>query len=174
MKKHFLLSPNMDILQRQELLVKLGEYLLEKTEEFNITIDDLEIESYGNEMSLITFPIENSLEGLIVAIENNNCTTLYPPTANNKGKNIVSEGIVEQGWHWVINPWVYTEQQDEEALVYMRQDVEYLLEVLPKAVLIFEDDGSMNYNPNSIIPEHPKLYMVQYEDENKWKEKFEK
>jgi hypothetical protein len=129
-------------------------------------IEKYKLEHYKDEFSTINVPFESSMEGLIIAIENNNLLLAYPGN-----KSLVDISVLKSGWHFYINPWVY-ENMPKKALNKMKATIKKALKLLPDAVLIFDDDSSMDYNVNSAIPEHEKNYTCKVSNPNEWLEKF--
>ena len=115
-----------------------------------ITDRKLESSAYSEGVS-IEIQFENSPEGLTIGVDN----------ASSLSKHIF------------INPWVYEDMMPEE-IQDMKRLVNEALELFPQAVLFFEDDGSFDYNPNSIVDYKDDLYyIIKSTDSNEWKRHFE-
>lgn len=123
-----------------------------------------------DDMVFVNIKFRGSAEGLGIAIEPNTIFIPYDSYLGKK-KNFVELGVVKKGFHYMINPWPYSTMKKEE-LAEMKKVTSFLIKTLPDAVLVFEDDGSVDYNVNTVTPQHKKNYTVVASSPSEWKEKF--
>lgn len=156
--KEFELKAEMSEQDRKHMLMELAAKL---------GLVDYKLDNYEEEFTTmeLTF-FEGSPEGLTVYIENNVMLQQY-----GSKKTFVDDGILPEGWHWVINAWPYPDMEQAE-LDKMKEWTGKFLEMLPKAILVFQDDGSVDYNVNSINPESTRNYTVKANGKDDWMKQF--
>lgn len=129
-----------------------------------LNLGKLPISNY-NDCLYIETPFEECQEGINIGVFPNE--ELLPMG----GSTLVEAGLMKAGWHVSINAWPNSWMPKKE-LARMKKMVADLLVLVPKATLFFEDDGSMDYNPNSDTPSGGDYYTCKFTDANRWKEQF--
>lgn len=129
--------------------------------------------------------LKEEFEGIIIDdIDESSEECIYfvvQPSKSTKEQIQFSEGMTlafclnpfkrEKEWYFCINPWVSLRWNIEQ-LQELKKVTQRLIELNPTAQLVYEDDGSWDWNPNSSL-DYKGEYMVKGDDESEMYEKFD-